>query len=65
MMSELAALEHKVEQVLALVQRLRAENEVLKHQIAAGEAERLNLRQAMHSARTRLEGLMEKLPEDA
>lgn len=65
MMSEMEALESKVEQVVALVQQLRAENEVLKNQIAAADAERLNLRQAMHTARERLEILMNKLPEDA
>ena len=65
MMSEMEALEHKVEQVLTLVQQLRAENEVLKNQIAAADAERLTLRQAMHTARERLELLMNKLPEDA
>lgn len=65
MMSEMDALESKVEQALALIQRLRAENEVLKNQIAAADAERLSLRQAMHTARERLELLVNKLPEDA
>ena len=65
MNSELDALEAKVEQVVALVHQLRAENEVLKNQIAAAESERLQLRQTMTAARERLEGLMDKLPEDA
>jgi len=65
MNSELEALEGKVEQVVALVQQLRAENEVLKNQMAAAEAERLHLRQTMTAARERLEGLADKLPEDA
>jgi cell division protein ZapB len=64
MNSELEALEGKVEQVVALVQQLRAENEVLKNQMAAAEVERLHLRQTMSAARERLEGLMDKLPED-
>ena len=64
MNSELEALEGKVEQVVALVQQLRAENEVLKNQMAAAEVERLHLRQTMTAARERLEGLMDKLPED-
>ena len=34
MNSELDALEVKVEQILALVHRLRAENEVLRNQLA-------------------------------
>ena len=65
MQSELQALETKIEQVVSLVHQLRAENDVLKNQMAAAESERLHLRQTMTSARERLEGLVEKLPEDA
>jgi cell division protein ZapB len=65
MNSEIEALETKIEQVVALVHQLRAENEVLKHQMAAAEVERLQLRQTMTTARERLESLMDKLPEDA
>ena len=43
----------------------RAENEVLKNQMAAAESERLHLRQTMTAARERLEGLVDKIPEDA
>ena len=64
MNSELEALEGKVEQVVALIHQLRAENEVLKNQMAAAEVERLHLRQTMAAARERLEGLVDKLPED-
>ena len=65
MNTELEALEAKIEQVVALIHQLRAENKVLKNQMAAAEAERLHLRQTMTTARERLEGLMDKLPEDA
>mgnify|MGYP000518226396 FL=1 len=65
MNNELEALEAKIEQVVALVHQLRAENDVLKNQMAAAESERLHLRQTMTAARERLEGLMDKLPEDA
>lgn len=61
---ELDALEAKIEQVIGLVQQLRAENDVLRNQIAAAEAERLQLHQKMAAARERLENLMDKLPED-
>ena len=64
MNNELEALESKVEQAVALIQQLRAENEVLKNQMAAAEAERLHLRQTMSAARERLEVLMDKIPED-
>ena len=37
---ELETLEAKIEQVVALVHLLRAENEVLKNQMTAAEAER-------------------------
>ena len=65
MNTDIEVLEGKVEQVIALVHQLRAENEVLRNQIAAAEAERLYLRQRMTLARERLEGLVDKLPEDA
>jgi cell division protein ZapB len=64
MNAELETLEAKIEQVVALVHQLRAENEVLRNQMIAAEAERLHLRQTMTAARERLEGLMEKIPED-
>jgi chromosome segregation ATPase len=65
MNSEIEALEGKIDQVIELVGQLRAENEVLKNQIATAELERLQLRQTMSTARERLEVLMDKLPEDA
>jgi cell division protein ZapB len=65
MNSELEALEAKIEQVVDLVHQLRAENDVLKNQMTAAESERLHLRQTMTAARERLEGLVDKLPEDA
>ena len=65
MNSELEALEAKIEQVVALVHQLRAENDVLKNQMTGAESERLHLRQTMTAARERLEGLVDKLPEDA
>ncbi|MFZ2971781.1 MAG: hypothetical protein WA049_04015 [Ferribacterium limneticum] len=61
---ELETLEAKIEQVVALVHQLRAENEVLKNQMTAAEAERLHLRQTMTVARERLESLVDKIPED-
>jgi uncharacterized protein (TIGR02449 family) len=65
MIEDLEALEAKIEQVLALVHQLRAENEVLKNQMAAAETERLHLRQTMNAARERLEALVGRLPEEA
>ena len=63
--TDLEELEAKIEQVVVLVHQLRAENEVLKNQIAEAEAERLHMRRSMTAARERLESLMDRLPEDA
>ena len=65
MNTEIEALERKIEEVIALVQQLRAENEVLRNQMAAAETERLELRQKMTVARERLEGLLGKIPDDS
>jgi len=51
MIDELEALEARIEQVVALVHQLRADNEVLRNQMAAAEAQRLHLRQTMNAAR--------------
>ncbi len=64
MNSPLEALETKIEQVVALVHQLRAENEVLRNQIATAETERLHLRATMSAARERLEGLVANMPEE-
>ena len=63
--TDLEELEAKIEQVVTLVHQLRAENEVLKNQVAEAEAERLHLRRSITAARERLESLMDRLPEDA
>ena len=64
MNSELEALEGKIDQVVGLVMQLRAENEALKNQLSQADDERQQLRNTMTVARERLEGLMDKLPED-
>ena len=65
MNTELEALEAKIEKVAALVNQLRAEIDMLQQQKAVAEAEGQRLRQVMDAARGRLEGLMDKIPEDA
>ncbi len=62
--TEIEALEAKVNKVIAVVTQLRAENESLRSQLAAAEAEKQRLQQTMTAARQRLEGLIDKLPED-
>jgi cell division protein ZapB len=55
-------LEGKVEQVIALCDALRAENHRLRGRITALEDEKQTLTERMTDARSRLEGLMDKLP---
>ncbi|NWG30219.1 MAG: hypothetical protein HXY29_01820 [Rhodocyclaceae bacterium] len=60
----LASLERKVEQIIALCETLRAENRRLREQIGALEEEKRGLMERMTTARTRLEGLIDKLPAE-
>ena len=64
MSGDLIALEHKVEQFLAFCQRLRAENQALRSRVAGLEVEREVLVHKIDTARTRLEALMQKLPDE-
>jgi len=63
MSGDLTALENKIEQFLAFCQRLRAENQALRSRVAGLEGEREMLVGKIDTARTRLESLMQKLPE--
>jgi regulator of replication initiation timing len=64
MNEDLGSLGSKVEQVVALCAFLRAENHRLRGRIGALEDEKQNLADRMSEARTRLEGLMDKLPAE-
>lgn len=61
--SELFALEERIEQFIALCQSLRAENQELRTRMAGLEVERNRLNEKIDDACGRLEGLMERLPE--
>lgn len=61
--SELFALEERIEQFITLCQSLRAENQELRTRVAGLEVERNRLNEKIDAACGRLEGLMEKLPE--
>ena len=63
MNDELDSLEQKIEQVLAMCTQLRSENHVLRDRMAGLEQQNLSLASRAEAARTRLEALMEKLPE--
>ncbi len=62
MINELDALESKVAQAAALCRDLRAENALLRKQLALAENERKMMSERMESARSRIEMLAEQLP---
>lgn len=64
MNAPLDSLEDKIDSVLALCERLREENRVLRTQLAALEGVNQALTNTIDASRTRLEALMERLPED-
>ena len=63
MESELSALEAKIRQTLDLCLRLREENRVLRQQLADSESARRGLAEKVDGARTRLEGLLQRIPD--
>lgn len=63
MVNELNALESKIVQVASLCRTLRAENTLLRQQLAAAEAEKNGLAERMETARSRIEQLVQQLPE--
>lgn len=64
MKGDLTALEQKVEQFLVFCQSLRAENLALRSRVQGLEEERQMLVDKIDTARTRLEALMVRLPEE-
>jgi cell division protein ZapB len=64
MKSDLTALEQKIEQFLAFSQGLRAENQALRSRVAGLEDERQQLLNKIDTARSRLEALLVRLPEE-
>ena len=65
MNKHLEELEAKIEQVVALVHQLRAENDIRGADHQQVGTERLHLRQTVTLARERLELLVDRLPEEA
>jgi len=60
--AEFNSLEAKVAQFVALCERLRAENVELKQQLAAAQKDARRLNEKIDGARTRIEGLINRLP---
>ena len=65
MNGELDTLEAKVRQVADLCQTLRRENLALRQQLLAAQQDNKQMSIRLDSAKTRLQTLLDKLPEDA
>ena len=62
MEAEFNSLEAKVDQFVAVCERLRAENSDLRQQLAAAQNDAKRLHEKIDGATSRLEGLLSRLP---
>lgn len=62
--AELTALEEKISQLIKLCRRLRTENTDLRQQVAKAAAENKNMAEKISGAKTRLEALLNQMPEN-
>ena len=62
MEAEFNSLEAKVEQFVQLCERLRAENDALRRELAAAQTDAKRLNEKIDGARSRIEGLISRLP---
>ena len=60
--TELNSLEAKVAQFVTLCERLRAENTTLRQQLAIAQNDAKRLNEKIDGAKSRLEGLLNRLP---
>jgi cell division protein ZapB len=65
MEAELNALDDKVSQLAQLCQKLRKDNNQLRQQLAAAQSESKRLADKVNTAATRLEGLLNQIPDGA
>jgi len=63
MQAELKSLEEKVAQIARMCQQLRSENIQLRQQLATAQNRGKLLNDKIQGAQTRLEALMEQIPE--
>ena len=64
MESDLRALEERVGQLAAMARRLRADNVELRQALLSSQNAARTLREKVETASTRLQRLLERLPED-
>ena len=62
--AELDILDEKISQLVKLCHRLRTDNQELRQQLAAAQSANKQLSEKIASARTRLETLLTRLPEE-
>ena len=62
--TELKALEGKLGQFVELCQKLRADNQELRQQLASAVNESKRLAEKINSATSRLESLLSQMPEE-
>jgi cell division protein ZapB len=60
--AEFNSLEAKVTQFVTLCERLRAENQDLRQQLATARSDAKRLNEKIDGAKVRLEGLLSRLP---
>lgn len=65
METELKSLEQKIAQFVDMCQRLRADNQQLRQQLAAALNENRQLDEKIGNATSRLENLLNQIPEDS
>jgi len=65
MQAELSTLEAKIRQVADLCQSLRRENVSLRQQLLAAQQENKQMNTRLDAAKSRLQALLDQLPEDA
>ena len=61
---ELKSLEDKINQFVALCQRLRMDNHDLRQQLASAHNDNKQLSEKIGDAKTRLESLLTQIPEE-
>jgi cell division protein ZapB len=64
MEAELNTLDEKIHHLVQICQRLRADNNELRQQLAGAQNQNKLLTEKIESARQRLENLLTKIPED-
>ena len=65
MQAELDTLETKIRQVAELCHTLRQENIALRQQVLTAQRDNKQLTTRLEAAKTRLQALLDTLPEDA